>query len=845
MSLLADADWVTHSLRVNYLRYVDDHYARQVIEFPFESSHGLELKSADGMGLGASSVREPYGFDGTYSAAGPSNGASVKSAVPPSLAPFPPPGAGGSNTNAVELPRPNATQQQPQSFTQADLLEPRTRARAQSRSRPSVAAPRTSGSITAVEPSLAAPSAATTIAAQSQTKGNETANGGRLNAQIPSKALRTEAEPPPPPPLTFEKLSVQEIRARSLAQRPRVSAIAAVLQAQSESAANPFAALYRDVCGKNATLVATAPPSPAPAVLSSATVRPRHGPGANAMSSRSRGAGGGAGGPGGRAGGPSRVEVYFPFADRLANTSSSGSPYDCASSTYGPVALNAKAGSMKLSVRPDAKMEEVIGYALYCYVDVGWSPSLAEVADWAQGDQDEIKLTTLGYCLRIVEDGEVDDDFPALDRSLVVGRFGGDEFAVCQASAAQVKENEVTSAPLRPSRQAALLDSLKAMAKAKAEASGGLLTVTSGPSSMSSNMTALVSGAGKLSIVTGGPMSSLSVPGGSNAPPGSSATSTSTTIVHGGAGLSSSLMPATGGTRAQLSAMTNSSAALSSSVGGSRSVMSGDQGKEDPKKGSDLGLEASVFLRVLHNPKQNVHVKIMIQVPAQMYFADVLDLICRKVQEGKSAEWALVAHYGDQDVVVPLNRTVESLDEACDLKLVRRDSLAERGAVGRITAPGGNPNTSIFAGRNKSKKQEFANAMDMSAYKSWKVIRAARSARMFSKPERLLTLDGEWIWIEPSDTRHFSARPTSFHISSVMECKQSTKGGASFKLVVKRSSSVAEPVLAGAAVPATSVGRDTKRYDLEAESADDAEEIVREIHKVMTRRRESGTELAG
>jgi len=252
---------------------------------------------------------------------------------------------------------------------------------------------------------------------------------------------------------------------------------------------------------------------------------------------------------------------------------------------------------------------------------------------------------------------------------------------------------------------------------------------------------------------------------------------------------------------------------------------------------------AIVFLRVMHNPKEDVHVKIMIQVPAQMYFADVLDLVCRKVQEERPQEWALVAHFGDDDIVVPLNRTVESLDEACDLKLVRRDTLTVRGAVGRLTAPGGNPNTSIFAGRKKSNKENSSNALDLSAYKSWKVIRATRSARMFSKPERLLTLDGEWIWIEPADTRQFSARPTSFHISSVVACKQSAKGGAAFKLVVRRMPSLVDITLA---TPATGgAGRDTKRYDLEAENADDADEIVREVHKVMARRKESGNELAG
>ncbi|KAK0534864.1 hypothetical protein OC835_002555 [Tilletia horrida] len=904
MSILADADWVTHSLRVGYLRYVDDHYARQVIEFPFEGSHGLDFKTGDpglGMAVDAQNARGPrslpYHSGFPADNAGPSDAlGAVPSAtvrlnagqprgLPNNLTPYP---AGIPSTSAsaqlastatgqdagatVELPRPNAAQP----FTQADLLQPRSRSRPRARSRPSGAS--FSGSqmsgTTAVDPAITVTSSSTTAAPPIPGEKPSSKSNSSSSTQPAGKSGIAEEEPPPP--LLFEKLPLKEVRARSQQERPQVSAIAASLQAESDAAANPFATLYRDVCGRNASATASpAPPSPAPSAPAAPNVgRVRHGPSAGAIVGRSFGGIRGrmpmGGGPGGkRPGGPGRIEVYFPFANKAANAKLPPPSPTSSSSKSGPLALNARAGSMTLSVRVEAKMEEVIGYALYCYVDAKWSPSLTEIKDWAQGDQDEIKLTTLGYCLRIVDDGEVDDDFPALDRSLAVGKFGGDEFAVCQASPSQIKENEVASAPYRASRKAALAASLKAASKAAAKtqdtaASADLLSPSAAVTISAGSVTPQLTGnlaaitAGKLSSATqGGGNALLSVPGAVG--PGTSANSATPVNTAGGMTTSvtptpnaagSTLNPGGGGGGgiagggAAAAAMTAATTTpLSSSVNVSRSFMASGLAAAGAGAGGQQ-LEATVFLRVLHMAKQNVDVKILIQVPASMYFADVLDLICRKVQEENPQEWALLAPYGGQDVVVPLNRTVESLDEACDLKLVKRDTLAERGAIGRLTAPGGNPNTSIFASRNKSSQQDSASALDMSAYKSWKVIRAARSARMFSKPERLLTLDGEWIWIEPSDTRQFSARPTSFHISAVVACKQSTKGGAAFKLVVRRQPSLADTTTTGgsSSAAAAGVGRDTKRYDLEAESANDAEEIVHEILKVIARRQQSGAE---
>lgn len=166
--------------------------------------------------------------------------------------------------------------------------------------------------------------------------------------------------------------------ARRFESRPQKSGISAMLSKHSQGPSNPFASLYKGVAGGSVS-------------------------GGSNIS----------------------VEVYFPFASHYQ-------------SEHGAQVPHAKNKSMPLSVRKTATMEEVIGYSLYCYVEEGCHPLLDEnLSRHANEEEREVRLSTLGWTLRIVEDGEVDDDYPAIDRSLTVGNFGADELAVCEATAAQ------------------------------------------------------------------------------------------------------------------------------------------------------------------------------------------------------------------------------------------------------------------------------------------------------------------------------------------------------------------------------------------------------------------------
>ncbi|KAK9234049.1 stress-activated map kinase interacting protein 1-domain-containing protein [Lipomyces kononenkoae] len=90
-------------------------------------------------------------------------------------------------------------------------------------------------------------------------------------------------------------------------------------------------------------------------------------------------------------------------------------------------------------VKPYVTVADTIGYSLYRYWEEKRKPELAE-------DKCDVKFWTL----RIVEeDGEPDRDFPALDRTRIISAFSFDEFALVEATPAQVKENQKLSQKLQ------------------------------------------------------------------------------------------------------------------------------------------------------------------------------------------------------------------------------------------------------------------------------------------------------------------------------------------------------------------------------------------------------------
>ena len=102
-----------------------------------------------------------------------------------------------------------------------------------------------------------------------------------------------------------------------------------------------------------------------------------------------------------------------PFAEMYAAISGRGEVASTNVQVYFPHAVQPRGKAMDLNVRKDATAEEVIGFALWSYWEDGWLPKLDEGLNGEDDPKWAIKLSAVGWILRIAEeDGEVDDDFP-------------------------------------------------------------------------------------------------------------------------------------------------------------------------------------------------------------------------------------------------------------------------------------------------------------------------------------------------------------------------------------------------------------------------------------------------
>lgn len=123
--------------------------------------------------------------------------------------------------------------------------------------------------------------------------------------------------------------------------------------------------------------------------------------------------------------------------------------------------------AIKAIVRKESKVEEVVGLGLFLFSEHGRKPELEDGLE-DEGREREIKLSTRGWGLRIVEDdGEVDEDFPgacdallcaralrltsrtltfaALDRDASVVKFSFLEFAISEATPSQSRSHHLKS----------------------------------------------------------------------------------------------------------------------------------------------------------------------------------------------------------------------------------------------------------------------------------------------------------------------------------------------------------------------------------------------------------------
>lgn len=97
-----------------------------------------------------------------------------------------------------------------------------------------------------------------------------------------------------------------------------------------------------------------------------------------------------------------------PFGELYATISGRGESAAMDVKIFFPHARQPRGEAMVLSVRKDATVEEVIGFALWSYWEEGWLPKMNEGIN-----ENDPKLAAVGWVMRIAEDdGEVDEDFP-------------------------------------------------------------------------------------------------------------------------------------------------------------------------------------------------------------------------------------------------------------------------------------------------------------------------------------------------------------------------------------------------------------------------------------------------
>ncbi|KAA8564024.1 hypothetical protein MFRU_032g00270 [Monilinia fructicola] len=217
---------------------------------------------------------------------------------------------------------------------------------------------------------------------------------------------------------------------------------------------------------------------------------------------------------------------------------------------------------------------------------------------------------------------------------------------------------------------------------------------------------------------------------------------------------------------------------------------------------------------------------VALEVTTDTYLADVLDTVCKKRQLDKAGHVLKLTGSG---TVVYLDRTVGSIGNSSELDLYRR-RFATDGPLTMTGSPSSSTPNSLMVDRPdprktrkgtqmlvphplmESVKQDELGSANYRRYTVWR----KQPMRFVGMNERVIAIDGEYLHILPASTGKTlfegQGKTTTVHFSNVVGCKVTRRHPTNFKLVVYKS-------------------REEKRYDFEAKSADEAAEIVYEIKK--------------
>ena len=219
-----------------------------------------------------------------------------------------------------------------------------------------------------------------------------------------------------------------------------------------------------------------------------------------------------------------------------------------------------------------------------------------------------------------------------------------------------------------------------------------------------------------------------------------------------------------------------------------------------------------------------------IEVTTDTYLAEVLDTVCKRWKLDKAYH---ILKVSGTNTIAPVDRTVEALGTRTDLDLARR-RFANDGALGLAGSPGssspnaplllaadtptrkGKPSTRNMHPLAQAQKQDILGST--AKYKKYNVMRK-QPMSFAPSHQRVLLMDEDYMHILPGETGKTlfdnSGKTSRVPFSMIVGCKVSRRHPKTFRVIILRDKD------------------EQKRYDFEAQTVNDAAEIVDEIRKGM------------
>ncbi|MCJ1252898.1 hypothetical protein MMC24_000704 [Lignoscripta atroalba] len=187
-----------------------------------------------------------------------------------------------------------------------------------------------------------------------------------------------------------------------------------------------------------------------------------------------------------------------------------------------------------------------------------------------------------------------------------------------------------------------------------------------------------------------------------------------------------------------------------------------------------------------------------IEVTTDTYIAEVLDTVCKRWNLDKAHHFLKVT---GTNTVAPLDRTVESIGARTDLDLIRR-RFAHDGSLGLTGSPGSSsPNAPLLLTTETPKKGKkglpmahpLSQAQDLwgntSNYKKYTVVRK-QPMSFTPSHQRTLLMDGDYMHILPTESGKTlfdtSAKTTTVPFSMIVGCKVSRRHPKTFRVIIFR-----------------------------------------------------------